>query len=98
MNYSKIPTGKLSPRGKIPVGKVNKTLTFVVEYFLGHYRILSQKVIEFSQYRLSILTEISHSRCLCLLKVLLGDFAKNWFGKKILVAVFYPVKTDVFFS
>ena len=34
----------------------------------------------------SILLEISHFSFLCQLKVL-GHFAKNWFGKKIPVAV-----------
>ena len=60
-------------------------LTFVVEYFLGHYRF-KPKTYRISSVG-SILLEISHFSFLCQLKVL-GHFAKNWFGKKVAVAVF----------
>ena len=76
-----------NPRGEIfsPRGFANPRGDFDLcrGIFSRSLQILSQKPIEFPQ---SILLEISHFSFLCQLKVL-GHFAKNWFGKKIPVAV-----------
>ena len=45
----------------------------------------------------SILLEISHFSFLCQLKVL-GHFAKNWFGKKIPVAVICKCVFHIFYA
>ena len=78
MNFTflkKIPAGKFAAWGKIPAGKLKYCGKFSRSLW-----ILSQRVIEFTQYGL-FLQKKSHFRFLCLLKVQ-GDFAKNWFGKK----------------
>ena len=57
--------------------------------FSRSLQILSQKTYRISSVW-SILLEISHFSFLCQLKVL-GHFAKNWFGIKILVAVLWKL-------
>ena len=82
--FLKIPAGKFFALGKISTG----ILTFVVEYFQGHYKFRPKRYMISSVW--SILREISGFRCLCLLKVL-GHFAKNWFGKTIRLQLFASV-------
>ena len=69
------PRGEIFRTGKIPAGMVKNPV--ITDFKPKTYRISSVG---------SILLEISHFSFLCQLKVL-GHFAKNWFGKKIPVAV-----------
>ena len=78
-----------NPRGEIfsPRGFANPRGDFDLcsEIFSRSLQILREKTYRITSVG-SILLEISHFSFLCQLKVL-GHFAKNWFGKKIPVAV-----------
>ena len=103
------PRGEILPIGKNPHGESEKSplgtislwgfanlhQDFVLEYFLGHYKFQVKNYRIYSVWY--ILTDISHFRCVCQLKVL-GYFPKTGLAKKSPVAVIYNLNLSILSS